>query len=618
MVDSKHSSQTEVSNELLNEVRYLINKAYKAVFSNPQQCLELSRKALRLSAANNFKTGMGVAFLHVGIGYYYLDDLNRAMKCYNHAYMVLINEKNTDKFLEKIWNNRGIIYYQWDNQLEALQCFKNSLAKIDPEKDHRGFVYGVNNIANCGTRDEDIDELQDLYFLAYRLSVRHRVNEMKGITCNNISRIYLLKSDTDKALEWSKKAINYKTRYPDKKNLMECYENRSLIYQKMKKYSKAIAALQQVEQLAREINSQIGLSAAYALLARCYPDDKRTSLRYLVKAKNIAEKAGLTNQRLNVTRLLYEHHKSAGNHKKALAFYEEFVEAKEKKDLRAYKAEKDNSIQLINLQQKEKERAALHKKNRIIEKKNHKIEAQKKILTLNQERYDQLAEQSGSFIWEVDKEGFYTYLNRSAEEVIGYKPKELIDKKHFFDLCPEEDREALKEYGFRVMRDVTLTDNKENRLVRKDGKVIWVMSNGACLTDENGEFVGYRGIDQDITERKEMEMALKKTNRELKTAYEELKKAEDELLRLERKNAVWATIVTANHEINQPLMIIQGNLELLQMKLDDPRYNSYFDVIQRALSRIEGIIKKLGKIEDVKMITYLDEVKMLKLDEDDE
>jgi PAS domain-containing protein len=63
-----------------------------------------------------------------------------------------------------------------------------------------------------------------------------------------------------------------------------------------------------------------------------------------------------------------------------------------------------------------------------------------------EQRYTQLSQLSRIMLWEVDLDGVYTYVNPVVEKMIGYRPDELTGKKHFFDICPLEDRAFLQEH----------------------------------------------------------------------------------------------------------------------------------------------------------------------------
>ena len=60
-----------------------------------------------------------------------------------------------------------------------------------------------------------------------------------------------------------------------------------------------------------------------------------------------------------------------------------------------------------------------------------------------EEKFRGLVESSSDWIWEVNKEGVYTYASPQVETVLGYKPEELADKTPF-DLMPPDEAEQKK------------------------------------------------------------------------------------------------------------------------------------------------------------------------------
>ena len=123
----------------------------------------------------------------------------------------------------------------------------------------------------------------------------------------------------------------------------------------------------------------------------------------------------------------------------------------------------------------------------------------------SEERLMQLAEQNRSVAWEMDDQGLYTYVSQVSERVFGYRPDELVGKKHFYDLHPEEGREAFRKAVFREFGNHQPFVDFVNPVVAKDGRVVWVTTNGLPLFDSAGNWRGYRGSDTDITDRKRAE-----------------------------------------------------------------------------------------------------------------
>lgn len=132
-------------------------------------------------------------------------------------------------------------------------------------------------------------------------------------------------------------------------------------------------------------------------------------------------------------------------------------------------------------------------------------------LRVSEERFAQLARQSRTIIWEVDANGLYTYINPVVEEVLGYRPDELIGIRHFYDWYPEESRAAVKAAAFEIFRQKTELTLFENQIRSKDGRLRWLITNGFPLLNEAGQLRGYRGSGTDITERKEAEAALRES-----------------------------------------------------------------------------------------------------------
>ena len=135
-------------------------------------------------------------------------------------------------------------------------------------------------------------------------------------------------------------------------------------------------------------------------------------------------------------------------------------------------------------------------------------------------RYDQLALQSRSVAWEVDARGLFTYLSPAVEQVWGYRPEELVGRRHFFDLAPASDRIRLETEVFRAFERRDHITDYVNRIRRGDGRMIWVLTNGLPILARDGTLLGYRGTDVDITERHLAQQQLKKSEARLSAVFE--------------------------------------------------------------------------------------------------
>ncbi len=143
-----------------------------------------------------------------------------------------------------------------------------------------------------------------------------------------------------------------------------------------------------------------------------------------------------------------------------------------------------------------------------------------KQLRFNEERLDQLARHSRNFAWEVDAEGKYTYISPVVEAVLGYTPEEFVGKKYFYDLHPEEDKEEFRKAGLAAFHRKEEFIQFENRALSKDGRLVWLSTNGIPLFNPDGTLSGYRGSDTDIALRKFAEEALRESESRYRGIFE--------------------------------------------------------------------------------------------------
>lgn len=105
------------------------------------------------------------------------------------------------------------------------------------------------------------------------------------------------------------------------------------------------------------------------------------------------------------------------------------------------------------------------------------------------------------------------------------------------------------------------------------------------------------------------------TEEKLHQSLDDLKILQHDLIVLERTNTAMAMGITANHELNQPLQVLSGNLELLLSTLDfnllSEEQQQFASQIRQAMDRIQTILKKYRELTSVEMEPYHDSVQML-------
>ncbi|MCK4504231.1 MAG: response regulator [Candidatus Aegiribacteria sp.] len=140
----------------------------------------------------------------------------------------------------------------------------------------------------------------------------------------------------------------------------------------------------------------------------------------------------------------------------------------------------------------------------ITERKRMELE-----LAESENRFRDIALCGADWVWEIDASGRYTYCSDNVIDVLGYSSSEIIDRTPFDFMPPEEAKRIRKEFLSIVeeKRDIV---NLVYRNLDKDGNIHILLTNGIQILDRNGTLLGYRGIDSDITERRNAEKELNK------------------------------------------------------------------------------------------------------------
>jgi len=132
------------------------------------------------------------------------------------------------------------------------------------------------------------------------------------------------------------------------------------------------------------------------------------------------------------------------------------------------------------------------------------------------QRINDVLRLSRSAIWEVDRVGVFTYVSPSFEDLLGYRPEELVGVRNINDFYPPNLPAGIQDEISRDwLGEAREFTNSEVPLLAKSGQIVWVASDGKPIFDGKGHLVGFRGADTDITHRKTIEDRLVRREREL-------------------------------------------------------------------------------------------------------
>jgi len=162
-------------------------------------------------------------------------------------------------------------------------------------------------------------------------------------------------------------------------------------------------------------------------------------------------------------------------------------------------------------------------------------------LLKSEERFRILTENTSDWIWEIDENAVFTYVNPKVKDLLGFNPEEVIGKT-LFDFMTLGDAVRLKNRFRTILKTRKPFKLLENSNLHKDGHLVILESSGVPIFDENGNFRGFRGIDRDITEPKTAEDKLRESEERLRLLVENIP---DIIVRIDLNGTVLAVNRTA-------------------------------------------------------------------------
>ncbi|PKN76746.1 MAG: hypothetical protein CVU52_03375 [Deltaproteobacteria bacterium HGW-Deltaproteobacteria-10] len=135
----------------------------------------------------------------------------------------------------------------------------------------------------------------------------------------------------------------------------------------------------------------------------------------------------------------------------------------------------------------------------------------------SRKRLQKIVDNARDVIWMLDMDTRFTFISPAIENMLGYTVEEYLAKPHSEIIVP-----ASLDLLLKVLEEELVLENDpqadkfrsrtiETEQISKSGARLWVELKMNFIHDENGKPVGILGFSRDITERKQINEALKKS-----------------------------------------------------------------------------------------------------------
>jgi PAS domain S-box-containing protein len=155
---------------------------------------------------------------------------------------------------------------------------------------------------------------------------------------------------------------------------------------------------------------------------------------------------------------------------------------------------------------------------------------------------------------------------------LGYKTEAGVLGKTDFDFFPKEIATKLFEDDQAVLWKGQSLINREEKIIRADGEVCWLLTTKVPWRDSTGKIIGLVGIGRDITNKKHLEA---------------------QFLRAQRMQSIGQLASGIAHDLNNILAPILISTELLRQKIHDKEGLELLDSLEASAKRGADVVKQV-------------------------
>jgi len=196
---------------------------------------------------------------------------------------------------------------------------------------------------------------------------------------------------------------------------------------------------------------------------------------------------------------------------------------------------------------------------------------------LNAERqYRDLVENLEDALYQVNRDGVIEFISPAIHAITGYTPEEARGH-HFLEFIPESEREEVISF-FQSLKE-RMKVSRRFHVVRKDGSTCPIRASLRAII-ENGEYLGVRGVIEDMTDQVKVE--------------QEKERLHQQLVRSQKLEEIGILAGGIAHDFNNMLTVIQGHNQLAMMDLSE-HHPAHAELrhIQQTLTRASNLTRQL-------------------------
>ncbi len=562
---------------------------------------------IALQEFTRIKDKYGVAKSHIGLSAI-ASTYGDYEKAIGHMQLArdIYTEVNDPQSLTKTALGIGTILESLGNYERALAYYKQAYEGFNENEDKLQEINMLLHIGDILLKQKKYTEALAYFNEATQLEKTNSNQKLRSICYSNLGEVYYAIKEYDTALNFQEKSLEIKYVVGDKKRIAISLLSIGKIYFAQKNNEFAEQYILNSLNLAKEIGYKNVEMESLLLLAKINKEKSNFSVSYEYLTEYISLKDTLLNldnqSMINNLTVKYESER-----------YEKENEILRQKDsITTLELEYQKSTKLfaiaflifivvisliiilfIHLKsiQNRKNYAVLAKKNKEITEQKESLSELNKNLEYSKEQFKSIVENATIGMYQTHKDGSILYANSGLIKMLGFNNMSELAK---VNLNAYKTRKSF----INLLEEKHIISGRQDVWKRKDGSSMYVNESAWIAKNKDGETTHFEGIVEDITKRKEAEVALKQSKIDLQNINSELETKNKEF-ELAKNQAIAANeiksqfIANVSHEIRTPMNSILGFTDLLGKLITEKKQLSYIGAIKSSSISLLALINDI-------------------------